>query len=124
LRHRKVLLTDAIVNLAIGVVFFLTLALSMQWILVLFALHSIAVGLFYFVIALRMRHQVLSRLLLTGAGLVSVGFGIRFILRRLVNMHTMTTEIALYAAALGLLLLLFSVALRLDRPRQLLQPAQ
>ena len=55
LRHRKVLLADAIVNLAIGLFFFITLALSMQWILMLFAAHSIAVGAFYLVIASRMK---------------------------------------------------------------------
>lgn len=119
LRHRKVLLTDAIINLAIGVVFFVTLTLSMQWILELFALHSMAVGIFYFVISLRMKQQVLSRFLLGASGLVSIGFGVRFMARRLVEMHAMTTEIAVYTAALGTLLLLFSLALRIDRPRRL-----
>ena len=108
LRHRKVLLTDALVNLAIGIVFFITLTLSMQWILVLFALHSMAVGIFYCVISLRMRHQVSSRLLLGAAGIVSVGAGWRFMARRLIEMHTMTTEIALYTALLGALLIVFS----------------
>jgi uncharacterized membrane protein HdeD (DUF308 family) len=120
LRHRKVLLADALVNLAIGIVFFLTLKVSMQAILVLFALHSIAVGLFYFLISLRMRHQLLSRILLALSGFVSIGAGVRFIVRRQIEMHTMTTEIALYTAALGTLLLLFSVALRIDRPPPLL----
>lgn len=116
LRHRRVLLTDAFINLGIGIVFFITLTLSMQWILVLFALHSMAVGVFYFVIALRMKQQFLSRGLLGLSAIVSVAFGVRFMARRLVEMHTMTTEIALYTAALGALLLLFSFALRLDRP--------
>ena len=115
LRHRKVLLTDALVNLAIGLVFFVTMALSMKWILVLFALHSIAIGIFYFVISLRMKHQFLSRSLLAAAGVVSVGAGGRFVLRRSIEMHTMTTEIALYTALLGSLLILFSIALRTDR---------
>jgi uncharacterized membrane protein HdeD (DUF308 family) len=118
LRHRKVLLTDALVNLAIGIVFFVMLNLTMQRILVLFALHSIAVGAFYFLISMRMRHQLLSRLLLAASGIVSVGFGTRFIIREKVEMHTMTREIALYTAALGALLVLFSLALRLDRPPQ------
>jgi uncharacterized membrane protein HdeD (DUF308 family) len=116
LRHRKLLLTDALVNLAIGLVFFMTLKVSMQAILVLFALHSIAVGVFYCLISLRMRHQILSRILLGLSGIVSVAAGVRFIVRRQIEMHTMTTEIALYTAALGTLLLLFSLALRIDRP--------
>lgn len=116
LRHRKVLLTDALINLAIGIVFFITLTLSMQWILVLFAVHSMAVGIFYGVISLRMKHQVLSRFLLGASGFVSVAAGARFMYRRAIEMHTMTTEIALYTALLGSLLLLFSVALRVDRP--------
>lgn len=115
LRHRKVLLIDAIVNLAIGVVFFITLTLSMQWILMLFALHSMAVGVFYCVISLRMKHQLVSRLLLVAAGLVSVGAGWRFLVRRLIEMHIMTTEIAVYTALLGALLILFSISLRTDR---------
>jgi uncharacterized membrane protein HdeD (DUF308 family) len=117
LRHRKLLLTDALVNLAIGIVFFIMLNVSMQGILVLFALHSIAVGVFYCLIAMRMTRQILSRSLLGLCGLTSVGFGVRFVVRRLVEMHTMTTEIALYTAALGSLLVLFSIALRVDRPR-------
>ena len=123
LHHRKVLLTDAIVNTAIGVIFFVTLTISMQWILVLFALHSIAVGTFYFVIGLRMKRQVVSRVLIGAAGLISVGAGIRFVLRRLMDMRTMTTEIALYTATLGILLLLFSIALRRDRPQRKLTAA-
>jgi uncharacterized membrane protein HdeD (DUF308 family) len=123
LRHRKVLLADAIVNLAIGLVFFITLALSMQWILTLFAAHSIAVGSFYLVIALRMKRQWLSRILLTASGVVSVAFGVRFIVRRLVDMHVMTTEIAFYTALLGFLLLLFSIALRADKPKMLVTAA-
>ena len=124
LRHRKVLLTDAVVNLAIGVVFFITLTLSMQWILVLFALHSMAVGIFYVVISMRMKHQMISRLLLAGAGIVSIVAGWRFMARRLIEMHIMTTEIALYTALLGALLLLFSISLRTDRVRiPLLQEA-
>ncbi len=115
LRHRKVLLADALVNLAIGIIFFITLTLSMQWILVLFSLHSMAVGIFYCVISLRMRHQTLSRLLLVAAGIVSVAAGWRFMARRLIEMHTMTTEIALYTALLGALLILFSISLRTDR---------
>jgi hypothetical protein len=67
---------------------------------------------------MRMRHQLLSRLLLAASGIVSVGFGTRFIIREKVEMHTMTREIALYTAALGALLVLFSLALRLDRPPQ------
>jgi uncharacterized membrane protein HdeD (DUF308 family) len=124
LRHRKVLLGDALVNLAIGIIFFITLTLSMQWILVLFALHSMAVGIFYCVISLRMKHQMVSRLLLVAAGTVSVVAGWRFMTRRLVEMHIMTTEIALYTAVLGMLLILFSIALRTDRvPQPLLQEA-
>ena len=123
LHHRKVLLTDALVNTAIGVVFFVTLTISMQWILVLFALHSIAVGAFYVVIAIRMKRQVVSRVLIGVAGLVSIGAGIRFGLRRMMDMRTMTTEIALYTAALGILLLLFSIALRRDRPHPQLAAA-
>ncbi len=123
LHHRKVLLADAIVNTAIGAVFFVTLTISMQWILVLFALHSIAVGVFYFVIAVRMKRQILSRFLIGAAGLVSIGAGIRFIARRLMDMRTMTTEIGLYTAALGILLLLFSIALRRDRPHPQLEAA-
>ena len=119
LRHRKVLLADAIVNLAIGLFFFITLALSMQWILMLFAAHSIAVGAFYLVIASRMKRQLVSRILLVAPGLVSVVFGVRFMARRMVDMHIMTTEIAVYTAVLGLLLLLFSLALRTDRPKLL-----
>ena len=38
-------------------------------------------------------------------------------------MRTMTTEIALYTAALGILLLLFSIALRRDRPHPQLAAA-
>jgi uncharacterized membrane protein HdeD (DUF308 family) len=116
LHHRKVLLADALINLAIGIVFFITLTLSMQWILVLFAVHSMAVGIFYCVISLRMKHQVLSRLLLGASGLVSVAAGARFLYRRTIEMHIMTTEIALYTALLGGLLVLFSLALRIDRP--------
>jgi uncharacterized membrane protein HdeD (DUF308 family) len=119
LRHRRILLADAIVNLAIGLVFFITMRLSMQWILVLFAAHSMAVGLFYLVISLRMRRQALSRILLMASGTVSIVGGIRFILRRMVEMHIMTTEIALYTAALGILLLLFSLALYADRPKRI-----
>jgi uncharacterized membrane protein HdeD (DUF308 family) len=118
LRHRRVLLVDALVNLIIGLAFFIAFNLSMQLILVLFAAHSIAVGSFYFVIAARMRRQVLSRVLLAACGILSISAGIRFILRRLMDMHTMTTEIALYTSALGILLLAFSIALRSDRPRR------
>ncbi len=120
LHHRKVLLADAIVNTAIGVVFFVTLTIPMHWILVLFASHSIAVGLFYLVVSTRMKRQALSRFLLMLAGVVSVSAGVRFILRRFIEMRTMTEEIAMYTALLGILLLLFSIALRRDRPTRAL----
>jgi uncharacterized membrane protein HdeD (DUF308 family) len=118
LRHRYVLLADSVINVAIGLVFFVTLHISMQGILTLFALHAAAIGVFYLLISLRMRKQLVSRILVDVAGAISLGAGVRFFLRRGEAMHVMTSEIAVYSALLGVVLLVFSITQRTHRQDQ------
>jgi uncharacterized membrane protein HdeD (DUF308 family) len=112
--NRRLLLVHAILDLVIGPVFLATFGFgrSFVFIVALFGLHAVVIGAFYFVLAIRLAKKRASYALGL-AGVWSFLVGAYIILFRSLSPGRLTLLGAYYAVVLGLLLLLFSVDLRI-----------
>ena len=110
LRHRWLLLVDAILNLAIGPAFLMTFGFGLTFpkVVVLFGLHAMIVGAVYCTLALHHRRY----LFLATTGIWPVASGILLIVFRYAPEKMLIAGVAIYAVVLGLLLLLLSAKMR------------
>jgi hypothetical protein len=114
LKHRRLLLADAALNLVIGPAFLMTFGFGLKFsmVVVLFGAHALIVGLGYLAISLRMVIQDHRYLFLSAAALWSILCGGALILYRDAHEEAITVGVAIYTAILGLLLVFLSARFR------------
>ncbi|HEV2274072.1 MAG TPA: hypothetical protein VGR96_07895 [Acidobacteriaceae bacterium] len=121
LRHRWLLLADALSNLAIGPVFLITFGfgLSFSKVVVLFGLHAGIAGAGYLIFAIYEGKREYRLPVLGSAGLWSLAAGAVLVLRRHAPEGKLTVAVAIYSGVLGVILLLLSLSLRAAAHRRL-----
>ena len=119
LRHRWLLLANAILNLVIGPAFLVTFGFGLRFsmVVVLFGVHALIIGAGHCSIAFHRGYPQKRYLLLFIAGMWSVFCGVGFILYRHAHEEKLMVDAAIYTAILGLLLV--SLSVRLHRRFQL-----
>ena len=119
LKHRWLLLGDAILNLALGPSFLLTFGFGLRFSMVvaLFAVHAMIVGIGYCAMALVRDRTGRKYLLLGLAGAWSLLCGVFLLLYRQAHEERLTVDAALYTAVLGSLLIWMSVRLHTTKSR-------
>jgi hypothetical protein len=114
LDHRRPLLLDAILHLAIGTAFLMTFGfgLSFSYIVALFGVHAAALGLDFVIMAIGAGKQGRASYVLGLAGTWSLLAGAYMIIVRSLAPDRLLLAASLYTVIFGLLLLLFSIDLR------------
>ncbi|HEY4045694.1 MAG TPA: hypothetical protein VGM27_02410 [Acidobacteriaceae bacterium] len=114
LSHRRFLLFSAIIELVIGAGFLLTFGfgLSFSFIVVLFGLHAVELGIFFAMMAIQMGKGQRASYLLGLAGMWSVLAGAYLILFRSLSPGKLTLAGSIYCGTFGLLLVLLAIDLR------------
>jgi hypothetical protein len=114
LSHRRFLLFSAIIELVIGAGFLLTFGfgLSFSFIVVLFGLHAVELGIFFAMMAVHMGKGQRASYLLGLAGMWSVLAGAYLILFRSLSPGKLTLAGSIYCGTFGLLLVLLAIDLR------------
>ena len=114
LKHRWLLLADAILNLAIGPLFLMTFGfgLSFSMVVVLFGLHAVIVGSGHLILAIHDGKRQHHYLFMGIPAVWSLLSGFALILLRHAHERRLTIGVAIYSAVLGLLLIFLSATLR------------